>query len=58
MPSLFRLIVLKLFEHAFEYLMTINPPTTPPRAMLFSLNGLVSGHVYEVNKPIDSSFSG
>ena len=39
MPSLFRLIVLELFEHAFEYLMTISPPTTPPRAMLFSLSG-------------------
>ena len=29
MPSLFRLIVLKLFEHAFEYLMTISPPPHP-----------------------------
>ena len=38
MPSLFRLGVLKLFKHAFEYLMTIGPPTTPPRAILFSLS--------------------
>ena len=40
MPSLFRLIVLELFEHVFEYLMTIIPPPTLPRAMLFSLSGL------------------
>ena len=39
MPSLFRLIVLKLFKHVFEYLMTISPPPTPPRAILFSLSG-------------------
>ena len=34
MPSLFRLGVLKLFKHAFEYLMTISPPTTPPHPAL------------------------
>ena len=31
MPSLFRMGVLKLFKHVFEYLMTISPPPTPPR---------------------------
>ena len=36
MPSLFRLRVLKLFKHVFEYLMTIS---TPPSAILFSLGG-------------------
>ena len=39
MPSLFRLGVLKLFKHVFEYFMTISPPPTPPRAILFSLSG-------------------
>ena len=39
MPSLFRLVVLKLFKHVFEYLMMICPPPTPPRAILFSLSG-------------------
>ena len=39
MPSLFRLGVLKLFKHVFEYLMTISPPLTPPRVILFSLSG-------------------
>ena len=33
MPSLFRLIVLELFKHVFEYLMTISPPPIPPRAI-------------------------
>ena len=37
MPSLFRLIVLKVFEHAFEYLMTISPPTTHPALCCFHL---------------------
>ena len=40
MPSLFRMGSLKLFKHVFEYLMTISPPPTPPRAILFSLSGL------------------
>ena len=54
MPSLFRLVVLKLFKHVFEYLMTIGPPPTPtPRYTVFTQR-LVSGHVYEVNIPIDS----
>ena len=38
-PSLFRLGVLELFKHVFEYLMTISPPPTPPRGILFSLSG-------------------
>ena len=54
MPSLFRLIVLELFEHVFEYLMTISPPPTPPRAMLFSLSDWSAVTFYEVNKSIDS----
>ena len=39
MPPLFRLGVLKLFKHVFEYFMAISPPPTPPRAILFSLSG-------------------
>ena len=35
MPSLFRLRVLKLFKHVFEYLMTISPKFTPPHAALY-----------------------
>ena len=49
MPSLFRMGVLKLVKHVFEYLMTISPPATPPRAILFSLSGLSKvTMVYEV----------
>ena len=49
MPSLFRMGVLKLFKHVFEYLMTISPPPTPLRAILFSLSGLSKvTMVYEV----------
>ena len=49
MPSLFRMGVLKLFKHVFEYLMTISPPPTPLRALLFSLSGLSKvTMVYEV----------
>ena len=39
MPSLFRLRVLKLFKHVFEYCMTISTPPSPIRAILFSLSG-------------------
>ena len=39
MPSLFRLRVLKLSEHVFEYLMTVSLPPAPPRDVLFSLSG-------------------
>ena len=39
MPSLFRLGVLKLLKHVFEYLMTISPLHTPPHAILFSHSG-------------------
>ena len=35
MPSLFRVGVLKLFKHVFEYLMTICPPPTPPVVYCF-----------------------
>ena len=54
LPSLFRLRVLKLCQHVFEYLMTISPPPTPPCAVLFFTQRLVSGHVYEVNMAITS----
>ena len=37
MPPLFRLRVLKLFKHVFEYFMAISPPPTPPRVILFSI---------------------
>ena len=39
MPSLFRLRVLKLFKHVFEYCMTISTPPSPIRTILFSLSG-------------------
>ena len=35
MPSLFRVGVLELFKHVFEYLMTICPPPTPPVVYCF-----------------------
>ena len=35
MPPLFRLGVLKLFKHVFEYLMTISPSPTPPALYCF-----------------------
>ena len=57
MPPLFRLGVLKLFKHVFEYFMAISPPPTPPhptpRYTIFTQR-LVSGHVYEVNMAIAS----
>ena len=44
MPSLFRLGVLELFKHVFEYLMTISPPPIPPRAIPGNLsNGRFRG---------------
>ena len=57
MPSLFRMGFLKLFKHVFEYLMTISPPPTPLRALLFSLSGLSKvTMVYEVAIASWSSF--
>ena len=53
MPSLFRLGVLKLFRRVFKYLMTISPPPTTPRAVLFSFSGW-SAITYEVNMAIAS----
>ena len=53
MPSLFRVGVLELFKHVFEYLMTIARHPPHPWYIVFTQR-LVSGQVYEVNMAIAS----